>query len=195
MMTAILASWMLIAAGERPAAAAGANSTDKGWREDRNCGPNALYVLLFMCGKKPEYHALLSRFALTERGASVADVARVAGESGVPLVPLRAKASALGSFPMPAIVHCHNPDRDGGHYLVLLAVNEDDTFTVLGPITGKMQRLSQGDFYDQWTGVILVRSDRWNDNRLDWFLLVSSGALAMLFVGVCVWRRRQASAG
>lgn len=184
-----------IAAGEPLPAAGKVSSPDKGWREDRNCGPNALYVLLFMCGKQPEYQGLLSRFTLTERGASVADMARVAGEYGVPLVPLRAKASALRKFPMPAVVHCHNPDRDGGHYLVLLSVNEDDTFTALGPITGKMERLAQGDFYDQWTGVILVRSDRWSDKRLDWLLMSSSGAMALVLLGVCVWGWRKARTG
>ncbi|MGO8745185.1 MAG: cysteine peptidase family C39 domain-containing protein [Thermoguttaceae bacterium] len=163
---------------------------DLGWRADVRCGPNALYILLFMYGKKADYHILVSKVHLTERGASVADLARVAAEYDLPLIALKAQSSAVDRLPLPAIVHCQNPGTDGGHYLVLLRVNTDGTLTILEGTTGRLERWSKGDFYDQWTGVVLVRSDRWDSKRLDPLMAFSSG-LGLLIAIACFMRVRR----
>ena len=147
---------------------------DLGWRADVRCGPNALYILLFMYGKKADYHILVSKVHLTERGASVADLARRRRVRPTPDCA-KAQSSAVDRLPLPAIVHCQNPGTDGGHYLVLLRVNTDGTLTILEGTTGRLERWSKGDFYDQWTGVVLVRSDRWDSKRLDPLMAFSSG--------------------
>ena len=124
--------------------------------------------------------------ARSERGGSGA----VAAEYDLPLIALKAQSGAVDRLPLPAIVHCQNPGTDGGHYLVLLRVNTDGTLTILEGTTGRLERWSKGDFYDQWTGVVLVRSDRWDSKRLDPLMAFSSG-LGLLIAIACFMRVRR----
>lgn len=162
---------------------------DLGWRSIYRCGPNSLYVVLLMHGKQVDYDSLVEEFNLTDRGANVADLARVAQAHGIPYTPLRAKASALSKLPLPAIVHFQSPAYSKGHYVVLLSVNGDGIFTIIECTTGQMELLSRGDFLERWSGVVLVRSDRRGNKRLDNLLLVSSGVL-LLLIPACLIRRR-----
>lgn len=187
MMTAVLMSLMLINADESPADAAKPTELDLQWRADARCGPNCLYLMLFMCGKKADYDVLMSKFKLETSGVNVADLVRTSEEFGLPLTPLRTNAVALAEAPLPAIVHCRSVVSEGGHYLLLLRIDKNDTMTVIGGTTGQMERMAKGDFYDLWTGVVLVRSDRWEEGRLDWLLLLCSAALLLAFSLVCVW--------
>ncbi len=189
-MIGVLASLILTVCADFAPGASKVARADLGWRADVRCGPNALYILLFMYGKKADYHILVSKVHLTERGASVADLARVAAEYDLPLIALKAQSSAVDRLPLPAIVHCQNPGTDGGHYLVLLRVNTDGTLTILEGTTGRLERWSKGDFYDQWTGVVLVRSDRWDSKRLDPLMAFSSG-LGLLIAIACFMRVRR----
>lgn len=137
---------------------------DLGWRSVYRCGPNSLYVVLRMHEKQVDYDSLVDQLNLTDQGANVADLVRVAKANGVPYTALRAEASALKKMPLPAIAHFLNPGDAKGHYVVLLSVNRDDTFTTIECTRGEMERLSRGDFLDRWSGVILVNSDYMNDS-------------------------------
>ncbi len=189
MITAILASLIWVVTGSLANAARDA-LPDLHWRTDRRCGLNCLYLILFKYGKEPDYDILSAEMPLTERGVSVADLVQVAEKFGLRLVALRAEASALGDLPLPAILHCRSVG-EGGHYLVLLSINKDDTFTIFGCTTGRIKRLSQDEFYDLWTGVILVRSEDWHWGGLRGKVLVVGSGLLVLLVAARIlgWRR------
>ncbi len=163
---------------------------DLGWRSVYRCGPNCLYVVLTMQGEQVDYESLVDELNLTDRGASVADLVRVANTHGMQYTPLRAGAKYLSKLPLPAIVHFNNPGDDKGHFVVLLSVGKDDTLTIIECTRGRMERLSRGDFLTRWSGVVVVRSERLKNSHLDNWLLVSSGFLLLLaIVGLVSWRR------
>lgn len=188
MFPSVFITTMFLAA-DGSATTAETTPVDLGWRSEQRCGPNSLYVLLFMHGKAPDYNDLLSSFHLTSQGASAADLARVAGELGIPLTPVRADPQALTGLPLPAIVHYRQPGSITGHYVVLLSVNRDGTYTVLECTRGRMERVSRGEFLDRWSGVTLVRSDQRKKSPLDTMLLVTSG-LVVLGIPAAIWSSR-----
>lgn len=191
-----LMSWVflvfiiVLASNMRSSLADGVVARNLGWRSGPCCGPNCLYVLLFLCGKRPDYQSLVAKSGLTEQGASVAALARVAKEYGVSLTPLRAQASGLEILPLPAIAHCRNAREDRGHYLLILAVNTDGTLTVLEATSGDIYQMPKGDFLAKWSGVLLVTQAHSAIKLVDRMLVASSGLLLGVAVTVSLrmWR-------
>jgi hypothetical protein len=190
MISGLMGILLVLGAGNDPAAAQARDQVRLDWRAAARCGPNCLYVMLFMFGKRPDYATLIANMEMTDRGASVAELVRVADRFGLHLKAVRADAGALSStLPMPAIVHFQEAGNDG-HFVLLLRANGDDTFTVLEATRGEIRRMLRGDLYDIWTGVAIVESRAWDDAW--WTRLVgpSSSVAAAVAVAACavIWR-------
>lgn len=151
-----------------------------GWRSVRNCGVNCLYIMLFMNGKKVEYSDLLAESKITDRGMSVAELQRVSEAFGLPLNAHRTDPSMLASIPLPAIVHFENDWQEVGHFVLLVRVNQDGTFTIIEPTLGEIERYSRGNFYSKWSGILLTRNESIIPSQLNTILTISSGMLISL---------------
>ncbi|HVA47106.1 MAG TPA: cysteine peptidase family C39 domain-containing protein [Pirellulales bacterium] len=178
-----------------PAEGRDAKPTNLDWREAVRCGPNCLYVMLFIFGKRVDYPSLVSATEVTDRGTSAAELMRVAERFGIRLAAVRADVGDVERLPLPAIVHFKEAG-DRGHYLLLLRIAADDTFTVLECTRGEMRQMSRGDFYDLWTGVALVERRAWNNLLLGQLAYASSAGaaavtLAAAFLGWSGLRERK----
>jgi Peptidase C39 family len=191
LFTVMLLIFMAMPAGVDAVEPLDVASDDLGWRSVLRCGPNSLYVLLAMHGKRPDYDALVAEMRIGYRGASAADLVRVAKLYGLALDAVQAEASALPKLPLPAISHFLNPGDSKGHYVLLLSCNRDDTFTIIECTRGTIERLAKGDFLDRWSGVILAESTHWHDRYVDTLLWVSSGIVIVLLTPACwtKWRK------
>src|SRR4051812_43747273 len=71
------------------------------WRHTKECGVNCLYVLMRMRGVEVSHQAVKSEVAMGERGATLAELGRVARLYGFPMTPVRASPSTIGECPLP----------------------------------------------------------------------------------------------
>jgi ABC-type bacteriocin/lantibiotic exporter with double-glycine peptidase domain len=149
------------------------------WRQMSRCGPNCLYVMLAMHGKRHPYDQILSQMELTDHGVNVADLVRTAAHCGLQLSPLQADPQGLRSLPLPGIVHFQAPGTEG-HFVLLLRINDDNSCLVLDCTRGKVEEYSQGDFYERWSGVVLVPADAVTNMRLDRYLVWSGSAVLLM---------------
>jgi ABC-type bacteriocin/lantibiotic exporter with double-glycine peptidase domain len=142
-----------------------------------------------MHGKQVDYNLLVDQLNLTDKGANVAELVRVAEVNGLSYTALRADANAISKLPLPAIAHFHNPGDAKGHYVVLLSANGDESFTIIECTRGKMEHLPKGDFLNRWSGVILVNSRLMEESIVNTLVWGSSGILfALLLIGFVHWK-------
>jgi Peptidase C39 family len=164
------------------------------WRSTLRCGPNSLYVLLRMTGRKPDYRHLLQTMEMGDRGVSVAELARAAKGQGLSLTALRIDSHRLLDTPLPAIVHMNDTDTGFGHFLVWTEyLPESEGFVVADCTYGDIRLMSRGDFQSQWSGVVLVAADRWSASNRWLFvavLLTAFNGCLLLCYGRTVVPRR-----
>lgn len=180
----LLAMLMISAASAEGTGGIKLPEQDLDWRSVNRCGPNALYVILFMHGLKPDYNKIISGMTITPQGASVADIVRSSEDNGLPLVAIKANVEDLAQFSMPTIVH-YQPPGELGHYAVLLRVNPDKTFSTIEATRGKVEVQSTGDFLSKWSGVVLIRKSdwiAWEFERILFLLFVIVTIILLFFV-------------
>lgn len=156
------------------------------WRSEMHCGVNCLYVLLRSLGTNVTYDRLCEQTALGPDGTSMAELARVSGSYGVPLVAVRSGPDGIDQWPLPAIVHQQRVMSSTGHFILLVGYN-GDVFSVLDSTTGQLKAISRGDFLEKWSGFALLRND---PAPLGWEFWIAAGWLACgtILLGLGSWR-------
>ena len=173
------------------------NADEKGadnWRDINRCGPNSVYVLLRMFGFDCDYDQMVASMKIDHRGASAASLIRAAGEFGLDLTPLRIEAEKVSSYPMPCIAHLQ-PPGENGHFVILLHAPGDENYSVFECTGGKIEQLNKGDFLNEFSGVLLVRTQDWRQKQLDQMILVIaiSSSLVLFILLIATIRRKHPS--
>lgn len=127
------------------------------WRHSKRCGLNCLYVMLRMRGAPVKYETLAAETEVTDKGTTMAELARVAGWHGISLQAMRATRDSIPQWPLPAIVHLQNQDLTT-HYVLLLRTS-GTKYVMLDCNSGELRDWSQGEFLDKWTGHVLLAAE------------------------------------
>ena len=148
---------------------------DESWREPRRCGTNTLHAFLNLHGRRVPLETIESRVSVGPDGASMADLARAAGEFGLRSRIVRSAPDRLADWPLPAIAHLHVQE---GHYVLLLRV-AGDTVTTADMTSGEIQTMPGDQFRELWTGYLLVAGKGVEARTV---MLVVATVLAVIFV-------------
>lgn len=120
-----------------------------GQREATDCGAASLSMVARYHGLSCGIDDIRSRLTLGPRGATLAELARVANAVGFEAQPVRVGPHQLGFVQVPAIIH-----QAGDHYVVLFRLN--DSSAMLGdPASGVVTR-SALHFAERATGHVLL---------------------------------------
>jgi apolipoprotein N-acyltransferase len=119
-------------------------------RQPNTCGPAALAFLANYLGVDADEAAVLRHLTLTPQGTSLASLADAARALGFDAWGERQNLAALREVTKPVIAHI----RDD-HYVVVLAVTDDDHLDVFDPSAGYL-RISTAQFEQIWKGNILL---------------------------------------
>lgn len=117
-----------------------------------SCGPAALAYLLSYLGVETRESDLAPLVHIAAGGASLADLAAAAEARGLDAWGEKQNWAALVETPKPVLAHVR-----GDHYVVVLALADDDSVDVFDPAAG-YRRVSKQAFLEAWQGhVLLVR--------------------------------------
>ena len=164
------------------------------WRSSMACGVTSSYTFLRLNDVDVSYEAVSSLIPVTERGSNLNTMAAACTTMGLKSLPVRRKPSDLHRLRFPVIAHVmrsnqgfgsHSPIKTGsfGHYVVLLAVDEQ-SITFVDPVSGpNPATIPLGLFLNEWSGYLLVPAAAWHE-RLAVFLRNVFLLILALLVGV-----------
>lgn len=116
--------------------------------EAAECGLACLAMIAGYHGLFTDLSDLRRRFGMTQKGATLVDLMRVADALGFASRPLRLELSEVSQLTLPCIIHW-----DLNHFVVLAAV-KGNSFTIHDP-AGGVRRLPREEFSRHFTGVAL----------------------------------------
>lgn len=150
------------------------------WRDGKRCGPNSLYVLLRLAGRRVSYSQVQDVITLHENGVSIDELENASRELGLALVSLRAGSiEDLECYHSPFIAHLSG-NREG-HFLVVLRIDEKKQLvTVADAISCEIQQFSVSEFCKQWSGFVLVQETQYRWDRI-------RRVFRMVFVVLSFW--------
>ncbi|GHT11460.1 hypothetical protein FACS1894170_05060 [Planctomycetales bacterium] len=92
------------------------------WFDKGDCGPNARYVLLNLCGKKVTIQEVKQRLPFDSvKGCSLEAMQKVAAELGCPIEARFVKPSVISKVPRPFIIHgITSKEQQLGHFIVVV---------------------------------------------------------------------------
>nr|WP_315589557.1 peptidase domain-containing ABC transporter [Sphingomonas psychrotolerans] len=120
--------------------------------EMAECGLACVAMIANHHGYGADLRELRERFAVSNRGMSLAHLISVCQDSQLVVRALRVELAGLETIQLPAILHWN-----GAHFVVLESVNSGwghTSYTIVDPATGR-QTLSQKVFSELFTGVLL----------------------------------------
>lgn len=131
------------------------------WQEPVACGPNALFVLLRLCGLNVTRDHVLKLVPVTDRGATLADISQAATALGLRHRVKKVSQNELFRLQPPILVHetvrsTDSGDRDSGHFFVIVRFFENGQVGVVDSVSG-MYQLQGADRFDRsFSGYVLV---------------------------------------
>lgn len=131
-------------------------TTIDSWRDGKRCGPNSLYVLLKLAGRKISMNHVLEVLPPHDNGVSMRELEDASQQLGMPMVTLQlGSLGDIENFQSPFIAHLSG-NREG-HFLIVLGINESkELVTVADAISCEIQEYSVSEFRRQWSGFVLV---------------------------------------
>jgi hypothetical protein len=160
------------------------------------CGPNSIYLLLSLHGRPVDYSQLENVFPVHPDGMSLAELARVCHDLGLPVEVRRMRSADIHKLPKPAIVHTTLGHRE--HYLVVVPYSGTDLL-VMDPTTARVFTTPHEVVRRVWTGyvVFVARTDPLSKQPLLMLLALVVPSLALLGLRLLrfVARLRQARCG
>ncbi|MCP3916581.1 MAG: DUF1573 domain-containing protein [bacterium] len=166
-----------------------------------NCGPVALCALLTHSGLASDWPKIVDGSGVDEAGLSMTELARVAAEEGLDLVPIEG-LDVLPNEPHAMILVMQDPDAKQSHYVAALPHCEDGdavTSWTLVDFPRELQFLEPGAELHYWTGAALavdgpgLRAWIQRSDDVGWPVMSVLGALlALAAASMFVWRMRRA---
>jgi len=131
------------------------------WQEPVLCGPNALYVLLHLCGIEVERDRLAQLVKVTQSGSSLADLSRAATALGLSHDVRKVSQSELFRLPPPFLVHedvrSSDPDvRESGHFFVIVRFKDNGQVGIVDGVSGVYQYVESARFDRSFSGYVLI---------------------------------------
>jgi hypothetical protein len=118
-----------------------------------NCGPNAMYIFLILCGAEPSQAAIESIVCGTD-GTSFLDLSRFAVAQGVPTEICLYQPGEFQRIRLPAI--CQTRDGPPKHFVVAYDVDATGLYTI-DSTTGEYHRVRAERIASYLSGYALIR--------------------------------------
>lgn len=144
---------------------------------------NAVYVLVKLFDQPISYEQVVEALPVRELGVSFADMRAFVAHTGLPAEVVRLTPDDLRECPLPAIALLERDVEEGGHFIVILALSQDNLKIVDGT-TGAVDLMSYAEFVRQWRGYALISGS--SPNRMKPLHLVSM-AIGVACLIVLVW--------
>jgi ATP-binding cassette, subfamily B, bacterial CvaB/MchF/RaxB len=119
--------------------------------EAAECGLACLVMVAAKLGLRTDLPTLRQRFSISLKGATLADLVRMAGQLALNARPLRAEMEHLNQLTLPCILHW-----DLNHFVVLTQLTPDQA--VLHDPARGMRRMGLKELSKHFTGVVLELS-------------------------------------
>jgi ABC-type bacteriocin/lantibiotic exporter with double-glycine peptidase domain len=155
------------------------------WREKVSCGVNSCYFLLKYHNRDVTYSDVQSAVPLERgKGASLSDLSKACESFGLHNRVGLLKPSTIGDE-LPCIAHLSN-SRNGqvdGHFIVVIR-GQEESFLVFDPSgsVGGVQRMPKHEFFDAWSGHVMVTERSWLVWRIGCVLLCLLGCVSGYWV-------------
>lgn len=155
------------------------------WQAPRNCGPNALYVLLRICGIDATLDDVMRRVPVNDEGANLADLADAAEQLGLRNRVVNVSERELYSLSPPFILHenVNGRGQAAGHFLVVCRFDSDGNAGIIDGISDVYQIATPDRLTRSFSGYALVPEDRLSGLPTVFFyraLYVLGGVIAAL---------------
>ena len=124
-----------------------------------DCGAACLASICSYYGRSQSV-AHIRQLAHTDRqGTNILGLIEGAGKLGFSAKGVRAKKESLKKIPLPSIAHVSIPYKGTilYHYVVIYKVS-DKYLEIMDPGKGKLEKINNDEFYEKWTGVLLLLS-------------------------------------
>lgn len=157
------------------------------WFDKGDCGPNALYVLTNLCGKKVSIQEIKKRLPFDSvKGCSLEAMQKVSAELGFPLEARFVKPSEISKVPRPFIIHgITSKEQQLGHFIVVVDFDSAKrNYTLIDPVRETYTVNPEASLLHNFSGYVLIPSasaDRfWN--RLFGLSFIVTGIIILCFL-------------
>jgi hypothetical protein len=161
------------------------------WRTANLCGVNSTYAMLRYHKVEAKYDDVRSQIGFNEQaGTSLQSIAECLESFGLDVIKAKSNTSDLKRFPLPIIAHLETNSLRGsdrptfGHY-VLVYLLDDDMVYFMDGTTGMLKEASRQEFFNSWSGYLIVASKK-SDSSMLFF-----GLLAGVVMFFTIWQTAQ----
>lgn len=145
---------LMMFTGDADGSEASASSIVPEWRDVVNCGPLCLYAQLQIHGMPHNYRRVRDLVTIGSHGCSLLDLKRAAEQLGHKVTVRRCSLDDLTVDKLPAIIHMVDAERGGGHFKLLLSLDQDNAY-VLDPVFAEVVPMSRQLLVRNWSGAAL----------------------------------------
>jgi hypothetical protein len=161
------------------------------WRDQADCGPNALYVLMKLEGHNVTLQQVKKLVPLDPvRGCSMETLISASKKLGVPVEARFVKPGELSKVPRPFILHgITSQEKNLGHFIVVVDFDKKKKiYSLIDPIRETYTRNPESSLLHGYSGYLLIPrySNIWKWNMLSGVSLTLCG-LGLL---VILYRRK-----
>ncbi|GHT13542.1 hypothetical protein FACS1894170_09650 [Planctomycetales bacterium] len=139
------------------------------WLDKGDCGPNALYVLMNLEGKKVALAEVKKHLPFDPvKGCSLESMKTASDVLGFPVEVRFVKPSDVSQIPCPFILHgITSKEKHLGHFIVVINFDSQTrNYTLIDPVRETISRNPEASLLNNFSGYVLVpqrKTDRaWN---------------------------------
>lgn len=151
------------------------------WRKGKCCGPNALYCMLRLNNIDVNLHQVLNEAPPGKQGVTLAELESASNKLGLKTIVVQVEdIEKIANLPFPMVAHL-SVSR-GGHYVVLLGIDDASGDVVIGDgVTCEVYRQSLAKFSQSWSGYLLIHE---KETFLWWFAFLISGFCCLFLISL-----------
>jgi hypothetical protein len=161
------------------------------WFDKGDCGPNSLYVLMNLCGKKVSLQEVKKHLPFDSvKGCSLEAMQHAADELDFPIEARFVKPGDVSRIPRPFILHgITSKEKNLGHFIVVVNFDvQKRNYTLIDPVRETYTVNPESSLLGNYSGYVLVpqrQTDKmWNVLAGVFLLLAGLAAFGT------VWRQK-----
>lgn len=167
------------------------------WRYPKNCGVTCCYALLRLKQLEVDWEEVKRAIPVGDRGSNLEAMRAGCEQFGLAVEVIRATPGEFRSLRWPAIAHLTRSAQTEtgiGHYVVIVAADQKRV-VFLEPTAASIRNMLWGDFFQTWSGYLLIeeeaRHDRASAKALFVWIACAVVVAAAILVAGCWLRVRR----
>ena len=126
-------------------------------QDSRDCGAACLASIGKYFGVRLPVARIRQMAGTDQKGTNLIGLIEAADQMGLNGKGVRTSMEKLPEIPLPAIAHMIKESNH--HYIVLVGISRKK-FRVMDPASGQIENWDRQDFYDQWSGILVLFSKK-----------------------------------